>query len=244
MIGDSIYRESNPALVGGSPQQVHEMLWSAERDKRMRFRAIVAGLLVIIGWKFVSPWAGVGAAAAYLVVDLAMAVARRLSSSVWRQGLSGERRTARALALLERRGYRVLHRRVVPGHGTVAHIVIGPSRVWLVENEVYDPETDLVAIKGKLFVGKDVKTHVNAKLERAATDVSEMLSGALSEPVKAAVIVAVHGGRPKMTRMTAGGVVLMRPWRVPGFVRRTSGPGMDPNEITRTALYLFGPAGS
>jgi hypothetical protein len=244
MIGDSIYRGANPAHEGGSPQQVHEQLWSAERDKRMKIRVVVAVICVIVGWKFVHPLAGVAAAVLYLVADLALVIRRRLASSVWRQGLTGERRTSRALYLLERRGYRVLHRRIIPGHGMIAHIVIGPSRVWLVENEVYDPETNLVAIKGRYYVGKEIKTHVNARLERAATQVSELLSGTLGAPVKAAVVLAVHGGRPEKSRMTAGGVVLMRPWRVPGYIHRTSGPGVAPTEITPAVLKLFGPAGS
>ncbi|GAB3276001.1 hypothetical protein GCM10027589_01450 [Actinocorallia lasiicapitis] len=244
MIGDSIYRAANPALEGGSPQQVHEQLWSAGREKRMKRRAIVAALCVVLGWWFLHPFAGLAAAAVFLAYDLGKVAHRRWTSSVWRQGLTGEKRTSRALALLERRGYRVLHRRVIPGHGVIAHLVIGRSRVWLVENEVYDPETDLFAIKGELFVGKDVKTHVNARLEKAASAVSEMLSGALGEPVKAAVVMAVHGGRPEANRMTAGGVMMMRPWRVPGWIRKRSGPGTDPADIFAASLRLFGPSSS
>ena len=42
MFGDSIYPPANPALVGDSPQQVHERLWVSERDKRMKTRGGIA----------------------------------------------------------------------------------------------------------------------------------------------------------------------------------------------------------
>jgi len=147
------------------------------------------------------------------------------------------------LRLLEMRGFRVLHHRVVPGYGTVQHLVIGTGRVWLVENQVHDPETGVAAVKGRLFVGKDSHAHVISRLERTASDVSETLSAALNSPVKAAVIVAVHGGQTDTARMTAGGVVLMRPWRVPGFIRKNSqGVGSVPDKIVAAALRSFGPA--
>ncbi|MEO5873680.1 MAG: nuclease-related domain-containing protein [Streptosporangiaceae bacterium] len=242
MTRESIYRE-NPALVGGSPQQVHEQLWSAERARRTRIRIAVAVGLLAVGWKLGRLGLGALAAVLFLVVDLALLIRSRHASSVWRRGQSGADRTARILRLLEMRGFRVLHNRVVPNYGAVQHLVIGTGRVWLVENQVHDPETGVAAVRGRLFVGKGSHAHIVSRLEQTAREVSERLSADLNSPVKAAVIVALHGGRVDSTRMTAGGVALMRPWRIPGFIRQNSkGVGSVPEKITSTALRAFGPS--
>jgi hypothetical protein len=242
VIGKSIYRE-NPALVGGSPQQVHEQLWSAERTRRTRFRIAGTAICLVIGWKTGRLVLGLVAAVLFLLFDLGQLIRSRHASGVWRRGESGADRTARLLRLLELRGFKVLHHRVVPGYGVVQHLVIGTGRVWLVENQVHDPETGVAAVRGRLFVGKDSHAHIVTRLERTASDVSERLSALLDSPVKAAVIVAVHGGQIDTARMTAGGVVLMRPWRVPHFIRKNSqGVGSVPEKITSAALQAFGPA--
>jgi hypothetical protein len=242
VIGKSIYRE-NPALVGGSPQQVHEQLWSAERTKRTRFRIAGTVVCLVIGWKTGRIVLGLVAAALFLLFDFGQLIRNRHASGVWRRGESGADRTARLLRLLELRGFRVLHNRVVPGYGTVQHLVIGTGRIWLIENQVHDPDTGVAAVRGRLFVGKDSHAHIVTRLERTASDVSEILSAALNSPVKAAVIVALHGGQVDSARMTAGGVILMRPWRVPVFIRKNSqGVGSVPEKITSAALQAFGPS--
>jgi Nuclease-related domain len=48
----------------------------------------------------------------------------------WRRGAVGERRTARLLAPLERRGWAVLHDLAIPGtQANIDHLVIGPGGV-------------------------------------------------------------------------------------------------------------------
>lgn len=244
MFGNNIYQGDNPALVGDSPQQVHERLWMEGRERRWKTRARNAVVIAALAWWLVNPVVAIVAGLLYIAADLLVEAQKRLNSRVWRRGESGAVRTARILKVLELRGYSVLHRRVIPGYGPFPHIVVGDGRVWLVENQVYAPEETLLSVKGRLFVGKSSHAHVVAKLEKLAQGVSETLSSDLGRPIKASVVVAVHGGRPKDTRMTAGGVVLMRPWRVPSWILRRSGaPGaVSVQELSSRVMRLYGPS--
>lgn len=245
MFGNNIYQGDNKALVGGSPQQVHEQLWLAGRQSRWKARLRNAVIVLALAWWLTNPVISVVAGLVYLAGDLLFEAQRRLSSRVWRRGESGAAYTARLLRLLEFKGYSVLHRRVIPGYGPFPHLVVGHGRIWLVENQVYSPEDTLLSVKGRLFVGKSSHAHVVAGLEKLAQNVSETLSGDLGVPVKASIIVAIHGGKPKDTRMTAGGVVLMRPWRVPSWIRRRSAGlsgAVSVQELSAHVLRLYGPS--
>ncbi|WP_460304804.1 hypothetical protein [Actinocorallia aurea] len=181
----------------------------------------------------------------FLAYDAVRYFRTRAASRVWRHGEDGSADTARALRLLELAGrgeFAVLHRRAVPGHGTVAHIVASPGRLWLVQNLVHPPDIDLAAVKGRLFFGKDSQPKIVAAWEALARDVSEAVSQEMGVPVKASVVVAVHGGRAGDSRMTAGGVVLMRPWRVPLWIRARARDGAgSAREVADVAQTLFGP---
>ncbi|MCD0452817.1 hypothetical protein LO762_27075 [Actinocorallia sp. API 0066] len=257
MFGNNIYQKENPALVGGSPQQVYEQLWSADSGKRKRKR--VRGSVVAFGAGYVFGLF-VGGLAVYwaivfvigfLAYDAAQYAKARLESRIWRTGDDGASHTAKALRGLELAGrgeFTVLHRRFVPGHGVLPHLVAARGQVWIVENQVHAPDIVLASVKGRLFFGKDVQSHVVAKLEALASTVSEALSQEMGGPVKASVVVAVHGGRAKADRMTAGGVVLMRTWRVPLWIRAAHAEHGDADapsaqDISQTAQRLFGPGG-
>ncbi|MDX6742914.1 hypothetical protein [Actinocorallia sp. A-T 12471] len=235
---------------------MYEQLWSADSAKRKRARlrgvvvALVAGYVfgVFVGGLAIY-WA-LGFAVGFLAYDGLRYLRVRAESRVWRHGEDGSVATARALRVLEAAGrgeYAVLHRRAVPGHGVVAHVVASPGRLWLVQNLVHSPDVDLVAVKGRLFFGKDSQAKLVASWEDLARDVSEAVSQEMGEPVKASVVVAVHGGRVGDARMTAGGVVLMRSWRVPAWIRgraKDDGSAVTAHEIAQTAQRLFGPGKS
>jgi Nuclease-related domain len=56
----------------------------------------------------------------------------------WRHGAQGERRTARLLAPLERRGFQVFHDLAVPGSpANVDHLVVGPTGVYVIDSKRY-----------------------------------------------------------------------------------------------------------
>jgi hypothetical protein len=65
----------------------------------------------------------------------------------WRRGVAGERRTARLLAPLERRGWAVLHDLAIPNSAAnIDHLVIGPGGVMAIDSKQY---------RGQLQVDRD-----------------------------------------------------------------------------------------
>jgi Nuclease-related domain len=90
--------------------------------------AVVAGLGLA---RFTGPTAAIG---------LAWLLRFRPSPATlaWRHGAEGERRTARLLAPLERRGYQVFHDLAVPGSAAnVDHLVVGPTGVFVIDAKRY-----------------------------------------------------------------------------------------------------------
>ena len=89
-----------------------------------------------------SPLPGVARLAASLVV--AGVVGWRLrfrasaEASVWRKGARGERRTARRLRRLQRRGYVAFHDLAMPGsRANIDHLLIGPTGVFVIDSKQY-----------------------------------------------------------------------------------------------------------
>src|SRR3954447_289314 len=153
MFGRSIYVPENPALIGGSPQAVHEQLWAQGKRRRLQVRGALAVTGLIIGTLLVTAWFGLLAAVVVAAADTLYYWRQRMASSVWRKGQRGERRTAAVLRLaLEWRGYRVLQGRNVPGQGQIDHLVIGPTGVMLIDNQAVPPDTDIAAYQGTLYV--------------------------------------------------------------------------------------------
>ena len=71
----------------------------------------------------------------------------------WRQGASGERRTARLLAPLERHGWAILHDLAVPNStANLDHLVIGPGGVFVIDSKQYRGRLQLDAW-GQLWHG-------------------------------------------------------------------------------------------
>jgi hypothetical protein len=72
----------------------------------------------------------------------------------WRRGAAGERRTARLLSPLERRGWAVLHDLAVPrSRANLDHLVIGPGGVFVIDSKQYRGRLQLDAV-GKLWHGR------------------------------------------------------------------------------------------
>jgi Nuclease-related domain len=81
-----------------------------------------------------------GAAAAVAAGAVGWLLRFRVSAdtAAWRRGARGERRTARALRLLLRAGWSVLHDVAVPGSRANAdHLLIGPPGVFLVDSKAW-----------------------------------------------------------------------------------------------------------
>ncbi|MGI8328932.1 nuclease-related domain-containing protein [Actinomadura scrupuli] len=222
MSGGSFYFRDNPAFTGGSPQAIYEELWERGRRQRLIQRGIIAGVCLVLAGKLFSPAWGVFAALLAAGADMAYHGWRRAILRVWRRGQRGEQRTARVLRFtLEWRGYRVLHGRSVPGQGNADHLVIGPTGVWVIDNQAWDPETEFAVYGGKLFIGKDSASRTAVRLQKMADVIAELLSRELQTGIRVSPLLIAHGGRLPRKGLTGSGITVLRVYRLPGRILRT-----------------------
>ncbi|MEV5708950.1 nuclease-related domain-containing protein [Actinoallomurus sp. NPDC052274] len=221
MFGRSIYVPDNPALIGGSPQAVHEQLWAQGKRRRLQVRGALAALGLVIGTVLVDFWFGLLAAVVVAAVDSLYYLRQRMASSVWRKGQRGERRTSALLRLtLAWRGYRVLQGRNVPEQGQIDHLVIGPTGVLMIDNQAAAPDTDIAAYQGTLFVDERSGTKLASALRARADATAALLAERLGGEVAVEAVAVIHGGHLARSLVEAEGVTLLRMHRLPRWIRR------------------------
>jgi hypothetical protein len=134
----------------------------------------------------------------------------------WRRGAAGERRTARLLAPLERRGWAVLHDLAIPGtQANIDHLVIGPGGVLAIDTKQYRGRLWLDH-DGLVWHGRHLLLATLRKLRWAADQADEILGVA---DVQILAIMAVHGASVPWGRLTADGVIVAPPRRVPDLLQ-------------------------
>jgi hypothetical protein len=134
----------------------------------------------------------------------------------WRRGAAGERRTARLLASLERRGWAVLHDLAIPGtQANIDHLVIGPGGVLVVDSKQYRGRLWLDR-DGMVWHGRHLLVSALRKVRWAADQADEVLGVA---EVQVAAIVAVHGASVPWGLLQAEGVAIVPARRVPGLLQ-------------------------
>jgi hypothetical protein len=134
----------------------------------------------------------------------------------WRRGAAGERRTARLLAPLERRGWAVLHDLAIPGtQANIDHLVIGPGGVLVVDSKHYRGRLRLDA-DGLLWHGRHLLIATLRKLRWAADQADEVLGVA---NVQVVAIMAVHGAKVPWGQLAADGVIVAPARRVPDLLQ-------------------------
>ena len=236
MFGSSIYTRGREAFTGGSPQAVYEELWQRDRKTRLRTRAILAGVtLLLCGW-LVNPLFGVIMGAVVAAVDAGFHWRTYNASKVWRRGLRGDERMARLLRLtLERRGHRVIPHRTVPGHGMIDQLVVGPGGLWLVHNDAWHPETEISCHGGTLFVdGRTKSTMVRELTERAAT-AGRLIAERAQIEVKVVPVLVVHGGKLRKAPFRADNIVFASPLRMIRYMLRNPTADFSAKEVEEIA---------
>ncbi|GGP99976.1 hypothetical protein GCM10010140_32540 [Streptosporangium pseudovulgare] len=218
-------------MHGLSPQVMYEQFWIKEAGERRKARAVKAagGLVVgvLLGYRFGLnlPLAGVVTALLVAAADAAWAWYSYNATAVWRGRRRGETITGRLLRRrLRRRGYQVLDGRAVPGQASIDHLVIGPGGVWVVDNEAWDPDTEIARYGERLFLGEKYGTKVAKALVDVSTALAEVLTRESGVEVTIEPLLAVHGGRLRRT-VTAEGITLLKPRLVTRWI--LSGPRAD-----------------
>jgi hypothetical protein len=134
----------------------------------------------------------------------------------WRRGARGERRTARLLASLERRGWAVLHDLAIPGSAAnINHLVIGPGGVLVVDSKRYRGRLRLDR-DGMVWHGRQLLVSALRKVLWAADQADELLGVA---DVQVAAVVAVHGASVPWGWLQADGVTIVPARRLPDLLQ-------------------------
>ena len=136
-------------------------------------------------------------------------------SLAWRRGAAGERRTARLLAPLERRGWAVLHDLAIPGStANIDHLVIGPGGVLVIDSKQYRGRL-WVDRNGMVWHGRRLLVSGLRRTLWEADQADEVLGIA---DITVAAIVAVHGVSVSWNVLRAEGVIVVPARRLPDLL--------------------------
>jgi hypothetical protein len=134
----------------------------------------------------------------------------------WRRGAAGERRTARLLAPLERRGWAVLHDLAIPGtQANIDHLVIGPGGVVAIDSKQYRGRLQVDSY-GMVWHGRHLLVSALRKVLWQADQADEVLGIA---DVQVAAIVAVHGASVPWGLVQVDGVTIVPARRLPDLLQ-------------------------
>jgi hypothetical protein len=170
-----------------------------------------------IGWVTRFAWFGVGFAIVLIigVFDVTFQIPDRLTA---RRALAGSQAaTGKMLRPLERRGFTMLHDRVLLGDAEheqvdVAHLIVGPTGAYLVESRTCGATPRIMG--NDLWIGRESQNADLSALRTTAQRLSRALTDALGDPEAAEVPVtpvwAAHAPEFKGTPRELEGVVLVR----------------------------------
>jgi len=134
----------------------------------------------------------------------------------WRRGAAGERRTARLLAPLERRGWAVLHDLAIPGSpANIDHLVLGPGGVLVVDSKQYWGRLRLDR-DGMVWHGRHLLVSTLRTVRWQADQADEVLGVA---DVQVPAVVAVYGASVPGGLLQADGVTIAPARRVPDLLQ-------------------------
>ena len=134
----------------------------------------------------------------------------------WRRGAADERRTAKLLARLERRGWAVLHDLAIPGSpANIDHLVIGPGGVAVIDSKQYRGRLRLDR-DGMVWHGRQLLVSALRKVLWEADQADEVLGIA---DVMVAAVVAVHGASIPWGLLQADAVTIVPAQRLPGLLQ-------------------------
>ena len=207
--GASAYAQYRAALAEGRP-------------RRLLVRTVLT-LAAAVAVSWVWGWR-VGLAAAVLVAVADTVHRWRTHEAVrtWRKGALGERRTARMLRPLARRGYTILHDRAIPGsRANVDHLVIGGGGVFVVDTKHWGRDRRVTRRGRYVRVGRASGDQVARAVRYEAARVSELLTRSAGRRVEVTPVLAIHGPSVPMLRvMKANGVPMLRASQVRGWIAR------------------------
>jgi hypothetical protein len=228
---DHILRSGGPAPVVRA--SVGRPGASAQGEYRRRRITELAAWAGSLAWRIlilvaggVATWLAAARVAPNLAAPAGITVAAGLGwllrfrhspdTGAWRRGATGERRTARLLAPLERHGWVVLHDLAIPGStANIDHLVIGPGGVVAIDSKQYRGQLR-VDRDGMVWHGRHLLVSALRTTLWEADQPDEVLGIA---DLQVAAIVAVHGARVPWGALRAEGVTLVPARRLPDLLQ-------------------------
>ncbi|WP_245878127.1 NERD domain-containing protein [Streptosporangium subroseum] len=227
---------------------MYEQFWLKEADQRRKMAGVKAAVGLVVGvalaYRFDLSPPVVGLLFGLLVGagDLLWNWWSHDATAVWRGKRRGEVITGKLLRRrLRKRGYQILEGRAVPGKASIDHLVIGPGGVWVVDNEAWDPETEIARYGDRLFLGEKYGTKVAQALVEVADSLAEVLSRESGIPITIEPLLAVHGGVIRRS-VTAEGLTLLKPRLVARWILNGPRAEFDESQVevlTRTAARVL-----
>jgi Nuclease-related domain len=219
--GASAHAEYRRRRAAERARWTHGLPWRAGAVLAL---GVAAGLL---GAQLAPDLAGLLAVAA--AAGLGWRLRFRPSADIlaWRRGAAGERRTARLLAALERRGWAVLHDLAIPGtQANIDHLVIGPGGVIVVDSKRYRGRLRLDR-DGMVWHGRHLLVSALRKVLWQADQADEILGIA---DITVAAVVAVHGASVPWGLLRADGVTIVPARRLPDLLQALP-PMLGPERV-------------
>ena len=168
-------------------------------DVQLRFWRIRITIMLIVGavsFIIIRNWAA--AVTLAILAGIIDAVRRSRSAALYVNGAShpGARKaTSKQLRKMRRSGYFTLDSRPIPGTPElIDHLVVGPTGVYAIDSEKWDPKLPIRTWNGKkLYHGPQSQ---KPRLEHAvweASQASEILSAALGTQITVRPAIAIYG---------------------------------------------------
>lgn len=164
--------------------------------QRWQQRLMIGAVILVVFWFLFGFRIGLSIAIAALIGDVywrARSGMRADSSTATMD--PAMRRTERQLRGFERKGWRVLHSRAIPGTtNRIDHLIIGPTGVYVVDSEKWDRRLAVRSMSHrKLFHGP---FDMHERLDEArfeARKASKLISAELGTKVKVQPSLAIYG---------------------------------------------------
>ncbi|MDP9849852.1 nuclease-related domain-containing protein [Streptosporangium lutulentum] len=233
---------------GLSPQVMYEQFWLKEAAQRRKMTGVKAAAGLVVGvalaYRFNLSAPVVGLLFGLLVGagDMFWNWRTHDATAVWRGKRRGDVITGKLLRRrLRRRGYHILEGRAVPGKASIDHLVIGPGGIWVVDNEAWDPETEIARYGDRLFLGEKYGSKVAKALVEVSESLAEVLSRESGIPVTIEPLLAVHGGVIRRS-VTAEGLTLLKPRLVVRWILNGPRAEFDESQVevlARTAARVL-----
>jgi hypothetical protein len=162
----------------------------------IRMRFIISAVVGVVAGAITSSWeVGLTLAILAWILDT---VRRSRSAAMYQNGASfpgARKKTNKQLKKMRREGYYTLNARPIPdSREFIDHLVVGPTGVYAIDSEKWDPRLPIRTWNGKkLYHGPQSQKD---RLEHAvweAKQASEILSGALGSEIAVKPALAIYG---------------------------------------------------